>query len=680
MEESLQSIKGVGPARERQLRRLGITSVTGLLMNFPRAYEDRSRITPLGQLVAGQTVAVVGDVLHIQEKKPRRGLSILEVVIGDGTGRLALTFFNQSYKKNYYKVGQRLYAYGKAEMAYGHWQLNSPQTENLPAGKEPEQGIVPVYSLVEGITQYTVRSTVAAWFAAHHSLPQILPEAVSRLHQFMSRYEACREMHFPTSFERYQKARAQLAYEELFVMQVGLLLLRREEQQGMAPILPTRSSLVDQFCRNLPFSLTGDQRKVFAEICEDIRTNKPMQRLVQGDVGAGKTVVAVMSLLQAVAGGYQGAIMAPTEILATQHYENICKLCRGLPLRVGLLTGSLKGKERESLYEQIAEGEIDIVVGTHALIQEGVTYKALALVIVDEQHRFGVKQRAALQEKGQNPHVLLMTATPIPRTMALSVYGDLEVSTIRQKPPGRKPVKTYAVDSSYEERLRIFFEREMSQGRQVYVVCPLVEESETLDLKAAEALYLELQNYYGGRFQVGLVHGRMRSQDKDAIMEAFQKRELHLLVSTTVIEVGVDVPNATIMCIIGAERFGLSQLHQLRGRVGRGEVQAYCVLVSDSKGEEAKARLKLMEQTEDGFILAEQDLLLRGAGQLFGLAQHGLPDLRVADIIKDVDILQEARRDAKIYLSEYREENLTQNLRDELTVRFGASFAHILHS
>jgi len=654
MDERLTIIKGIGPGREKQLHKLGITNITSLLTYFPRTYEDRRTIYRIGDLKSGMTGGVVGTVIAVQEKRPRPRLSILEVVIADGTGPLKIVLFNQGYKKNFYKKGQRLYAYGKAEFQYGSMQMNTPQIENLGDGMEPDRGIVPIYALTDGVSQFVVRSSVRNWFAANHELPEILPKEVREAHHYMSRYDAFKMMHFPDSSERYEEARHQLAYEELFVMQAGLALLRNKEQCHRGPKMGPNGELMAKCIENLPFSLTGDQQRALEDIRIDMEDERPMQRLLQGDVGSGKTVVATLSLLKAIENGYQGALMAPTEILAAQHYEGITEVCGNLGITIELLTGSTT--------------------------KEGVNFHNLGLVIIDEQHRFGVEQRARLQQKGTYPHVLIMTATPIPRTMTLSVYGDLAVSLIKEMPPGRKPVKTYAVDSSYKDRLRTFFGKEMAEGRQVYVVCPLVEESEKLDLQAAEELYLELKEYFYKAYEVGLVHGRMKPSEKDEVMNAFHKGDISLLVSTTVIEVGVNVPNATIMCIEGAERFGLSQLHQLRGRVGRGSHQSYCILVSDSKNDVSQERLKLMEQTQDGFELAEQDLLLRGSGQLFGLAQSGLPDLRVANIIKDIEILVEARKDVLEFASQFGMETLESVLKEELEKRFGEKFLRILYN
>ena len=678
MNEQLQSIKGVGPQRVKQLHKLGITSVTGLLHYFPRTFEDRRQVYSVHEAPVGETAGITGRVVRVSEKRPRPRMHILTITVADGIRQINLVFFNQAYKKNFYKSGQQIYAYGKLEHAYGHLQMNSPQIEILEEGQTIDRGIVPVYGLTEGMKQWSIRMAIKNWFDHHQELEDVLPVEVQRHRCTMSRYDAFKEMHFPTSWERHQEARKQLAYEELWIMQMGLLLLRAHEQVQGGHAMDGNGSLVERITSSLPFELTGDQKKAFADIASDMEEPKAMQRLVQGDVGSGKTVVAALALAKAVENGFQGAIMAPTEILASQHFESFQELFGDAPIRMALLTGSTKAKQ--DVYDALQKGDIDIVVGTHALIQEGVEFHRLGLIVVDEQHRFGVEQRAKLQRKGDHPHVLIMTATPIPRTMTLSIYGDLEVSLIKEMPPGRKPVKTYAVDTSYKERLLHFFEKEMKEGRQVYAVCPLVEESEKMDLHAAEQIAYEYKEYFEPHYRVGMVHGRMRPKEKEEVMDAFNRREIHLLVSTTVIEVGVNVPNATIMCIHDAERFGLSQLHQLRGRVGRGSAQAYCILISDSKNPDSKTRLSLMEQTQDGFELAEQDLLLRGTGELFGLAQSGLPDLKVANIIKDIPILVEAREDANAYLREKGFVEVQATLRHQMEARFGSQYMRILYS
>lgn len=680
MEERLQSIGGIGPQRELQLHSLGIHSVSDLLQYFPRTYEERGKVTSYDSLVAAATVSIVGTVVNIAERKPRRRMSILTVTIqNDEKDReVELTYFNQGYKKSSFFKGQRIHAYGKVDYKFGRWQMNSPEVESITEGHGIGEEIVPIYPVSEHIPQSLLRGAISNWFSSHKTYPKVLPEGISSRYDAMDSYEALKMMHFPSSLGARDEARQFLAYEELLTMQMGLLLLRAMGEQKEAQPF-TRGNLVSQCARQLPFKLTGDQRKAWDEISSDLGQHQPMQRLLQGDVGSGKTVVAALALLRAVENHVQGALMVPTEILATQHYESLSEMYEHLPVKIALLTGSMTKKQKEAVYSDLLAGEIDILIGTHALIQEGVEFKHLGLVIIDEQHRFGVEQRAILQQKGLCPHMLIMTATPIPRTMTLSVYGDLEVSTIKEMPPNRKPVKTYVVDSSYDERLRAFFQKEVNAGHQVYVVCPLVEESETLELKSAEEMHEELVAYYP-HLAIGLLHGKMKAKDKEAVMAEFLAGRIHILVATTVIEVGVNVPNATIMCITGAERFGLSQLHQLRGRVCRGTHQGYCILVSDSRSRDSRKRLKLMESTEDGFELAEADLLMRGSGELFGRIQHGMADLKVAHILEDLPLLIEAREDAKGFIKTCGLTHCKELMKTELERRFGDDFIRILYT
>ena len=618
----------------------------------------------------GEEQVLYGRILEVKEIHPRMRMSILRVTISDGTGSAVLTYFNQPWKKNEFAVNCHVLAFGKPEYDYGHLTVQNAETEFAEPSELPSlQKLVPVYPLTEGIKISRMRAMISYALDHTEDITENLPAEVILREHLMGRLRAYRAMHNPPDWKTQQEARRRMAYEELFFMQAGILLLRKKREKDVSAIKCAPSGkLVEAVLKNLPFRLTAGQQQAFRDIEDDMEGVVPMNRLVQGDVGSGKTAVAALALAKIAENGYQGALMAPTEVLAGQHYQTLQELYRGLPLRIAYLSGNTKAKERKEILKGLADGSIQILIGTHALIQEDVIFAYLGLVITDEQHRFGVKQRKALETKGASPHILVMTATPIPRTMALSVYGDLDISAIRGMPPGRSPVKTYGIDGSYLQRVYNFMGREMEAGHQVYVVCPLVEKSEKQDLASAVAVYEDLRDRVFPRFSVGLVHGRMKNDEKEKVMNDFRDGKIQLLVATSVIEVGVNVPNATIMFVYGADRFGLSQLHQLRGRVGRGKSQSYCILYTDNQNEITRLRIRLMCEIHDGFLLSEKDLLLRGSGEFFGYHQHGMPDLRVTDIIRDLPLLESARKEAGLAVSR------GMDFRAELQHRFGGAF------
>lgn len=655
---------------KENLRRLGISTVEDLLNFFPRRYQDWTRVTKMEDAHYGEEQVLYGRILEVKEIHPRMRMSILRVTISDGTGTAVLTYFNQPWKKNEFAVNRHVLAFGKPEYDYGHLTVQNAETEFAEPSELPSlQKLVPVYPLTEGIKISRMRAMISYALDHTEDITENLPAEVILREHLMGRLRAYRAMHNPPDWKTQQEARRRMAYEELFFMQAGILLLRKKREKDVSAIKCAPSGkLVEAVLKHLPFRLTAGQQQAFRDIEDDMEGVVPMNRLVQGDVGSGKTVVAALALAKIAENGYQGALMAPTEVLAGQHYQTLQELYRGLPLRIAYLSGNTKAKERKEILKGLADGSIQILIGTHALIQEDVIFAYLGLVITDEQHRFGVKQRKALETKGASPHILVMTATPIPRTMALSVYGDLDISAIRGMPPGRSPVKTYGIDGSYLQRVYNFMGREMEAGHQVYVVCPLVEKSEKQDLASAVAVYEDLRDRVFPRFSVGLVHGRMKNDEKEKVMNDFRDGKIQLLVATSVIEVGVNVPNATIMFVYGADRFGLSQLHQLRGRVGRGKSQSYCILYTDNQNEITRLRIRLMCEIHDGFLLSEKDLLLRGSGEFFGYHQHGMPDLRVTDIIRDLPLLESARKEAGRAVSR------GIDFRAELQHRFGGAF------
>ena len=648
----IRYIKGVGEARAKALAKLGVTDLRSLLSYFPRAYEDRRACKKIAGLIPGEMSCVCAVVAgEAKLSRIRKGLDLVKLRVVDESGALELTYFNQSYLKNTFHTGEAYVFYGRAEGTPRRLQMTNPLFER--EGERRITGrIMPIYPLTAGVSQSMLYKAVEQGLAACvDELPDILPEDVRLAHQLCHTRFAYENIHFPTGDEALAAARRRLAFEELFLLALGLKLLR--SRRTFVAGKRCRDTDPSPFFAALPFSLTAAQRRAVDDIARDLAGERPMNRLCQGDVGSGKTMVAAAAIYMAAKNGLQCALMAPTEILAEQHYRSLAPLLTPLGISCALLTASTRAKERRALNEALRSGELSLVIGTHALLSPDVQYQNLGLVVTDEQHRFGVDQRAALSAKGENPHLLVMSATPIPRTLALMIYGDLDVSVLDELPPGRQKIDTFAVPSSYHARIYAFLRKLVQEGRQAYIVCPMVAENDELpdERKAVTAYAEHLQTEIFPDLRVAPIHGKMKPKEKDAVMRSFAAHEIDVLVSTTVIEVGVDVPNAALMLIENAECFGLSQLHQLRGRVGRGQHKSYCVLVSDNKGEENKARLKIMSSTNDGFAIAEEDLRLRGPGDFFGSRQHGLPALRVADLSCDLSLLHETQSAAEQLLA-----------------------------
>jgi ATP-dependent DNA helicase RecG len=665
LDSSITALKGVSRATQSRFARLGVETIRDLLFHFPYRYNDFANIRPISQLVVGEEQTVLATVWSAAETTIGRHRKGTEAIVGDETGTLRVIWWGQRYIARQLRTDAQVALSGRVSVYRGQRQMESPEYELLASDDLIHTArLVPVYPLTEGLWPRVVRRLVKeALDNFADSVPDPIPPELRRRLRLWPLPYTLRQMHYPDSLETAQRARRGLAFQELLVIQLGVLERRRAWQEsGRAYPLALSPQALEGFVLSLPFALTQAQRRAMGEMAADIGREVPMSRLLQGDVGSGKTVVATAALLAAVASGCQAAMMAPTEILAEQHYRTICALLgdgrestpdAGIfqppymekPLRVVLLIGSLPAKEKAAAQEAIARGEVDIAIGTHALIQAEVAFPRLGVVVVDEQHRFGVMQRAALRAKGQSPHVLVMTATPIPRTLALTVYGDLDISLIDEMPPGRKVVKTIRALPHERDEVHGFVREEVAKGRQAYIICPLVEESEAIAAKAAVQEYEHLARDVFPDLRLGLVHGRLPSVEREAEMRAFRDGDLDILVSTAVVEVGIDVANATIMLVEGADRFGLSQLHQFRGRVGRGEHQSYCILLSDNPSEEAQERLSLMETIYDGFRLAEEDLRLRGPGEYFGTRQTGMPDLKVARL-SDIDLIEKARAEA----------------------------------
>ena len=673
----LQYVKGVGPHRAKLLERKGLVTVGDALFHLPMRHEDRTRFTPLRAIRPGETVTCSGVVTGISPPPPGRRRQPLVILLRDESGYATATVWGRPWIARAVQRGQRMIVHGRGARYQDKVTLQVQEWETVDAADdEPIHAgaLVPVYSSTEGLPQQALRSLLWRLVEAHaHEIEETLPDAVRSRRRLLPLADAVRGAHFPTSEGARAAAMRRLAFDDFLLLQLGLAILRSRTTRQRGVSMRPRGELIARLRASLPFSLTAAQERVWQDIRRDMAAPYPMHRLLQGDVGSGKTVVAALAVCAAVEAGYQAAVMAPTEILAEQHLATFRRLLEPLGIGVTLLTSGLKGRERAARRAAIAAGEIGCVIGTHALVQEPVAFKRLGLAVVDEQHRFGVHQRARLKGKGERPDVLVMTATPIPRTLALTLYGDLDVSVLDELPPGRKPVRTEARTESRRRQIYDFLKAQIADGRQVYVVYPLVEESELIDLKAATDMAHRLQHEVFPDVTVGLLHGRLSSEDKDAIMRSFKAGAIQVLVATTVIEVGIDVPNASVMLIEHAERFGLSQLHQLRGRVGRGPWKSYCILLTGGRlGEEAQRRVEAMAATNDGFKIAEVDLQLRGPGEFFGTRQSGLPEFRVADLLRDTAILEEARLEAQTIVAEDAElrQTVHRGLRQALLTRW----------
>ncbi len=696
-------MKGVGPRRAADLQRVGLTTVEDLLYRFPTRYEDRGSFQTIASLRPGVPATIVGEVVGCGLRPTRRPrFKIFEMMVRDKTGSLRAIWFNQPFLNDVFRPHQRVILFGKLELTPHGLQLQSPQYEILrgeeatgavpgAAPSEPAEPdeetlhtgrIVPVYEKTGQLTAKVQRALVhQALGQLPSELPDLLPDDVRTRQGLIDRRTALHDVHFPpegTPVEALNAFRSpaqrRLIFEEFFLFQVGVVMRKRRSETDRKPRSIVITDAIRESARRvLPFKLTGDQKQVIKEIVDDMKRPQPMNRLLQGDVGSGKTIVALMAALVAMENGFQVAFMAPTEILAEQHFINIRRLLETSRFRIALLTGSTPAKRRREMQAELAGGSLHLVVGTHALVEEPVGFRELGLVIIDEQHRFGVMQRATLRSKGQHPDVLVMTATPIPRTLALTAYGDLDVSIMREMPPGRHAIKTIAKPETRRDEIYEFVRKQVEEGRQTYVIYPLVEESEKVDLRAATEMADHLAQDIFPELRVALLHGRMKQDAKDRVMQAFGRGEYHILVSTTVVEVGVDVANASVMLVEHAERFGLSQLHQLRGRVGRGPHQSYCILLYQYPiTDQGRERLKALTDTTDGFVIAEKDLELRGPGDFFGTRQSGLPTLRVGDLVRDHLIMEEARREASAALDDpSQQELLASFVQQSWAQRFG---------
>ena len=643
LNKEVQFVKGVGPNRVKLLNKLNIYTLKDLITYFPRNHEDRSRARRIAECEDGETVLIKATALtKITEIRARR-LSIYRLVVNDESSSCVITWFNQKYLKDKFKVGQTYTFYGKIENKGGTFEMKSPVFDEDGVDKNTGK-IVPIYPLTSKLSQNVLRKIIESGIdEVYGNLEENIPDYILQKYKLLGINEAYKNIHFPSSNSDFIRAKNRLVFEELLALQLALFRLKEGQKYDEKGIKFDSKVRMKDVIDTLPFTLTNAQKRVLNEIDKDMEKDTAMNRLLQGDVGSGKTVVSIVAAYKAVKSGYQAAIMAPTAILADQHLKNFTKMLEPFGIRCELLVSSVTKKNKELILERLKNGEIDILIGTHALLEDNVVFKNLGLVVTDEQHRFGVKQRATIVAKGNNPDVIVMSATPIPRTLALILYGDLDISIIDELPPNRKKIETYAVGKEMEERIVAFVKKLIGEGRQAYIVCPLVEDSDDMDLKSVTALAEKYKTEVFSEYRVEYLHGKMKAKEKDDIMQRFKNGEIDILISTTVIEVGVDVPNASIMIIENAERFGLAQLHQLRGRVGRGEYKSYCILKNEGHSKVCKERMKVMCQTNDGFIISEKDLELRGSGDFFGTAQHGVPELKIANLFENIRELKEVQ-------------------------------------
>ncbi len=658
LDMDIQYLKGVGPARAAKLNKLNIFSIEDLINYFPVKYEDRRTVKKINEL--GDSLKCLLKVKLFEEPKKTRikkNMSIIKAIGKDDTGFITLTFFNQDFLMEKLIEGETYYVFGIVKSAYGKFEMTNPEIEFCQDDWKANK-ITPVYGLTFGISNNELTKLMKTALETYYEkIENVLPDEIRSEYELMSKKNAIKNLHFPENGRKYSMAKKTVAYEKLLIMQLGLMSLKISLRNGSTGNEIKDTFFSDKLLGSIPYKLTNAQIKVIDEIKKDMTLSKPMNRLVQGDVGSGKTIVAIYALLTAVNSGYQASMMAPTEILAMQHYETIKEYLTmaDIPVSVAFLSGSIRARDKKEILEKLKNGEIDIIVGTHALIEDTVEFKNIGLVVTDEQHRFGVRQRGRLSGKGKNTDILVMTATPIPRTLALMIYGDLDISIIDEQPPGRQKITTDIIKGRDKEKAYKFIKRQVDAGRQAYIVAPLIEESESLELDSAIKIFEELKKTNFSGYDIGLLHGKMNSGEKEEIINKFYEGKINVLVSTTVIEVGVNVPNASIMMVLNAERFGLAQLHQLRGRVGRGKYKSYCILVNESRSKKSADRMNILKNTDNGFVIAEEDLKIRGPGNFFGIQQHGLfgyNEYMWQNIVSDVEVVQNVQNISRKIIEE----------------------------